>query len=94
MIRSDTFRVRQGAFTCSNTGFIDWGALLVMTALVYACVLGEGVGTLLVDEAGAQARGVPRGMAVISASLPAIGAAVYGICMHCVPPARPNTMRL
>lgn len=59
------------------------GALFMITALVCAVVLGiEAVGPLLAHGAGGRAHGLPLGVTVVSASLPAIGAAVYGIRMQ------------
>ncbi|MEH3102751.1 MAG: hypothetical protein PGN12_02460 [Sphingomonas phyllosphaerae] len=58
------------------------GLLFAMTALVCACVLGiELVWTFLLHEPGVE-HALPLGVTVVSASLPAIGAAVYGIRMQ------------
>jgi hypothetical protein len=59
------------------------GALFAITALVCAGVLGiETVGAVLAHGAGGEEHHLPLGVTVISASLPAIGAAVYGIRMQ------------
>lgn len=59
------------------------GALFAITALVCAGVLGiEAVGAFLAHGAQDAEHGLPLGVTVVSASLPAIGAAVYGIRMQ------------
>ena len=58
------------------------GALFAITALVCAAVLGiESAGMFLAYHSEGR-HGLPLGMTVLSASLPAIGAAVYGIRMQ------------
>ncbi|MEG8037812.1 hypothetical protein QP166_00050 [Sphingomonas sp. LR60] len=58
------------------------GLLFTITALVCVCVLGiELVWTFLLHEPGVE-HALPLGVTVVSASLPAIGAAVYGIRMQ------------
>lgn len=57
------------------------GALFAVTALVCAVVLAiEAIGPFLVHGAAEQL--LPLGVTVVSASLPAIGAAIYGIRMQ------------
>ena len=57
------------------------GVLFTVTALVCAAVLAiEAIGPLLVHGVGEH--GLPLGVTVVSASLPAIGAAIYGIRMQ------------
>lgn len=59
------------------------GALFTITALVCVGVLAmEGVGALLAHGPEGEAHHLPLGITVISASLPAIGAAIYGIRMQ------------
>ena len=59
------------------------GALFTVTALVCAGVLAtEAIGPLLAHGAGVGEHGLPLGVTVVSASLPAIGAAVYGVRMQ------------
>lgn len=59
------------------------GALFTITALVYAGMLAiEVVSPLLARGADVEAHGLPLGITVISAWLPAVGAAVYGIRMQ------------
>jgi hypothetical protein len=58
------------------------GVLFAVTAVVCAGVLGiEMIWTLFMHEPGVE-HSLPVGVTVISASLPAIGAAVYGIRMQ------------
>lgn len=58
-------------------------ALFTITALICAGVLAiEAIGPLLASSAVALQHGLPLGVTVLSASLPAIGAAVYGIRMQ------------
>jgi hypothetical protein len=58
------------------------GVLFAISAIVCAGVLGvESFGALLAHESHGE-HGLPLGVTVISASLPAIGAAVYGIRMQ------------
>lgn len=59
------------------------GALFTITALVCVGVLAtEAVGPLLAHATGTGELRLPLGVTVVSASLPAIGAAVYGIRMQ------------
>ena len=59
------------------------GALFTITALVCAGVLAiEVLGPILAHSTGFDEHGLPLGVTVVSASLPAIGAAVYGIRMQ------------
>lgn len=58
------------------------GLLFAITALVCVCVLGiELAWTVFLHEPGVE-HALPLGVTVVSASLPAIGAAVYGIRMQ------------
>ena len=59
------------------------GALFTITALVCVGVLAiEGASAILAHGSEGEGRGLPLGITVISASLPAIGAAIYGIRMQ------------
>jgi hypothetical protein len=59
------------------------GALFVTTGLVCAGVFAiEGVSLFVAHEAESSGHGLPLAVTVVSASLPAIGAAIYGIRMQ------------
>lgn len=78
-LRREAKRMHQLEHRLHRTG----GVLFATTALICAGVLVlEGLGAFLAGDWGRWIHHLPLGITVVSASLPAIGAAIYGIRMQ------------